>query len=61
MGAMEPGAARFNEAPAERGGKRPCQCWRGQGAVLASMRPPLNAGENGQASKHAVPIASQLQ
>ena len=38
-------AARFNEAPAERGGKLP----RGDladPASRASMRPPLNAGEN---------------
>ena len=36
----------FNEAPAERGGKRVAHGRRGVGRHDASMRPPLNAGEN---------------
>ena len=36
---------RFNEAPAERGGKLVGR-GRAAEALLASMRPPLNAGEN---------------
>ena len=35
----------FNEAPAERGGKRAPR-HRPQHLLHASMRPPLNAGEN---------------
>ena len=35
----------FNEAPAERGGKR-VGGRLDRGAQVASMRPPLNAGEN---------------
>ena len=38
---------RFNEAPAERGGKHPRRIYSAPPAV-ASMRPPLNAGENGR-------------
>ena len=36
---------RFNEAPAERGGKLALGR-RAAGLAEASMRPPLNAGEN---------------
>ena len=37
--------ARFNEAPAERGGKH--STGDGDNVMrMASMRPPLNAGEN---------------
>ena len=36
----------FNEAPAERGGKPVPTAARSRAGRLASMRPPLNAGEN---------------
>ena len=36
----------FNEAPAERGGKLERIARKRGGALDASMRPPLNAGEN---------------
>ena len=38
--------ARFNEAPAERGGKRSKPLSAPLPQERASMRPPLNAGEN---------------
>ena len=38
--------SRFNEAPAERGGKRPGATTLQVEIDVASMRPPLNAGEN---------------
>ena len=44
---------RFNEAPAERGGKSPRRR-RAADAGAASMRPPQNAGE----SDDLVPVAS---
>ena len=39
---------RFNEAPAERGGERRRRRVPRTAGWLASMRPPLNAGENGR-------------
>ena len=36
----------FNEAPAERGGRRPALRPRHFPAAVASMRPPQNAGED---------------
>ena len=36
----------FNEAPAERGGERPRPPRHVRADGRASMRPPLNAGEN---------------
>ena len=36
----------FNEAPAERGGKLRMSRHTSTIVTLASMRPPLNAGEN---------------
>ena len=40
------GHPRFNEAPAERGGERGPGGGRRHDRGRASMRPPLNAGEN---------------
>ena len=45
----------FNEAPAERGGKRPKPPHHRR-ARRASMRPPLNAGENMQWSDSPKPL-----
>ena len=38
--------SRFNEAPAERGGKSPAVARPAVGVIHASMRPPQNAGES---------------
>ena len=40
------GRTRFNEAPAERGGKLLAPVRPAEQTDVASMRPPLNAGEN---------------
>ena len=40
------GRLRFNEAPAERGGKQVQRAMKEMREATASMRPPLNAGEN---------------
>ena len=45
----------FNEAPAERGGKRRAPRAADVGRAAASMRPPLNAGENARQPPAAPP------
>ena len=41
-----PKSRRFNEAPAEYGGRSPAAARRQAGQPRASMRPPLNTGED---------------
>ena len=45
-GRRGPSWCRFNEAPAERGGRLSPIVGAANGAVAASMRPPQNAGED---------------
>ena len=51
----------FNEAPAERGGKPPRACAWWRACVPASMRPPLNAGENHPTMRHVARKRRELQ
>ena len=51
----------FNEAPAERGGKRLRRPEQLRQPGAASMRPPLNAGENANAASSLPSTTLMLQ
>ena len=58
----EPGSGeRFNEAPAECGGKLVGGGVRRCGVYAASMRPPQNAGENSFSQISGMQLAFLLQ
>ena len=52
---------RFNEAPAERGGKLLGASTGDHDGGAASMRPPLNAGENAHVCPQQTKLCERLQ